>query len=67
MILRKALDDNDPTITIEIEQGDDIPEKGDIISINGEGILLGEFLHNENEIRTYRISERGLEDPRTKN
>ena len=63
MILRKALDDNDPTITFEIEKGDDIPEKGDIISIEGEGILLGELLHDKDGIRTYRISERGLDDP----
>lgn len=63
MILKSVLDVDDRTITVEIEDDDDIPEYEDIISIEGEGIMLGNLLYDKYGIRTYEILERDLDDP----
>jgi len=64
MILRKALYLDDPIITLEIEKDDnELPEYGDILSSEGEGIRVGQTLYDKYGIRTYEILERGLDDP----
>lgn len=63
MIVRTVLNEGDNTVTVEFEEGDDIPEEDDIIVIEGEGIRLGRTLFDKYGVRTYEILEWGLDDP----
>ena len=56
-------DENDKTISVQLEEGDEIPEKYSVVeAVNGtakEEFTLGDIIYNKYGIVTYKILSRG--------
>jgi hypothetical protein len=55
--LRKALSPDDTTITFHLEEGEEMPEPGHTIGIEGEDIKIGKQLFSKYGVATYEILE----------